>query len=183
MRVYVQICMAARRPNGIIYHMTTPVRMSGAIRIRRVTALCLSVSMLAQTGCFTYRNAGMTALRPGNTVHLTLSDEGRRHLEPLLGGPTRSLTGQMQELVGDTAVVLIDELETMQGELLSQRRGRMRIPLADVASVQVRTVDRRGTWTLVAVAATTFAAVIVTAIKRAKASGKSGPGGVPGPPE
>ncbi|MEO7360749.1 MAG: hypothetical protein ABI120_10490 [Gemmatimonadaceae bacterium] len=139
--------------------------------------------MFAQSACFTYRSAGMTALRPGNTVRMTLSDDGRQRLEPLLGGPTRSLTGQMQELVGDTAIVLIDELENMRGDLLSQSRSRVRIPLADVASVQLRTVDRRGTWTLVAVAATTFAAVIVTAIKRAKASGKSGHGGVPGPPE
>lgn len=166
-----------------MYGMTTPDRASYAARVRRATALCLAATLLGQSACFTYRSTGMMGLRPGNTVRMTLTDEGRQRLEPQLGGPTRSIAGQMQEMVGDTAVVLIDELETMQGDMLTQRRGRMRIPLADVASVQVRTVDRRRTWTLAAVAGATFVGVIVAAIKRARSSGKSSSGPGTGPPE
>jgi hypothetical protein len=166
-----------------MYDMTNPERASAAVCIRRVTASCLTASLLAQSACFTYHSAAITTLRPGDTVHMMLTDEGRQRLEALLGGPTRSLTGQTQEVKADTAVVLIDELETMQGDLLQQRRGRVRIPLADVASVQVRTVDRRGTWTLVAVAAATFTAVIVAAIRRAGASGKASSVTGTGPPE
>ncbi len=166
-----------------MYGMTPHDRAASAAHVRRATALCLSASLLGQSACFTYRSTSTTGLRPGNTVHMTLTDEGRQRLEPLLGGPTRSLAGQMQEVIGDTAVLLIDELETMQGDMLTQRRGRLRIPLADVASVQVRTVDRRRTWTLVAAAGATFAGVIIAALRRASSSGKSSRGPGTGPPE
>ncbi len=151
---------------------------------RRVVALLLPASMLAQSACFSYRPAVAEGLRSGSTVQIELTTEGRQHLEPILGAPTRSLTGEVQELVGDSvAVVLIEELLTLDGESLTWRRGRVSILLADVASIHERTLNKRKSWTLVAVAVAVFTVVIVAAIRHAGSSGSSKPGGGGGPPE
>ncbi len=140
--------------------------------------------MLAQSACFAYRPAVASGLRGGSTVQIELTREGRQNLESLLGAPTRSLTGEVEELVGDSvAVVLIDELLTVDGESLTWRRGRLRIPLADVAWIHERTLNKRKSWTLVAVAGAVFTAVIIAAIRHAGSSGSSKGGGGTGPPE
>lgn len=151
---------------------------------RRAIALLLAASLPAQSACFSYRPAVASELRGGTTVQIELTREGRDHLEPLLGAPTRSLTGDVEELVGDSvAVVLIDELLTVNGESLTWRRGRIRILLADVASIQERTLNKRKSWTVVAVAAAVFTGVIIAAIRSAGSSGSSRGGGGAGPPE
>ncbi|MEO5589027.1 MAG: hypothetical protein ABIS03_05530 [Gemmatimonadaceae bacterium] len=151
---------------------------------RRAMALLLATSMLVQSACFSYRPAVASGLLAGSSVQFELTQEGRQHLEPLLGAPTRSLTGEVQELVADSvAVVLIDELLTVNGESVTWRRGRLPIQLADVASIHERTLNKRKSWTVVAVAAAVFTGVIIAAIRHAGSSGSSKRGGGGGPPE
>ncbi|MEP6609644.1 MAG: hypothetical protein ABJA83_13320 [Burkholderiaceae bacterium] len=151
---------------------------------RRAIALLLAASMLAQSACFSYRLAVASELRVGSTVQIELTQDGRQHLEPLLGASVRNMTGEVEELVGDSvAVVLIDELLTVEGESLTWRRGRVPILLGDVASIQERTLDKRKSWKLVAVAGAVFTGVIVAAIRHAGSSGSSKGGGGTGPPE
>ena len=146
--------------------------------------MLLAASILAQSACFSYRPAVASGLRGGSSVQIELTREGRQHLEPLLGAPTRSFTGQVQELVGDSvAVVLIDELLTVDGELLTWRRGRVPISFADVASIHERTLNTRKSWTLAAGAGAVFTGVIIAAIRRAGSSGSSRGGGGSGPPD
>ena len=169
--------------------MTTPSNLMRFVRctrptFRRGVAAILCSSLLAQSACFAYRPASAAGVSAGTSVRIELTDGGRVSLEPMLGARVRSLTGQIQEILRDSsAVVLIDQLQAMDGEMLTWRRGRISIPLRDVASVEERRIDRKRTWSFAAIAGATFIGVIVTAIKRAGSSGSASGGRGGGPPE
>ncbi len=146
--------------------------------------MIVATSLVAQTACFAYLPAPTSGIRAGTEVQLDLSGEGSIDLEPLLGPRVRSVAVQVQEVRGDSvAVVLIDEVVTADGDVLPWRRGRVSIPVRDVASVRVRTLDRRRTWTLVGVVSAVFTAVIITALRKAGSSGSTSRGPGSGPPE
>lgn len=152
--------------------------------LRRAVSVLAAGSLGLQTACFSYRPAGFTTIAPGRDVHIMLTPDGATELAPLLGPRVRQVSGQIQEVLGDTAsVVLLDEVTTADGDALPWRRGRVTVPSRAVASAEQRTLDRRKTRMFVGVVAVTFTAVIVAALKKAGYSGssRSGPGG--GPPE
>jgi hypothetical protein len=123
-------------------------------------------------------------LEPGREVQIGLSRDGSTELQPLLGPDVRRIDGQVQEMVGDTGVVvLVDAVVTGDGSVLAWRRGRVTVPVRSASSIVQQTLDRRRTRAFAVAATTTFVAVVVAAIRRAGYSGSSRSGPGSGPPE
>lgn len=164
--------------------MTAPLVVTQKTRYRRTVALATGAALFINTACFNYQHAAPSALRPTDDIRIGLTTEGTIELRPLLGPDVRQLNGQMQEIVGDSGiVVLIDDLVTTDGSTLPWRRGRITVPFRLTASIQQRTLDRRRTRALAISAGTIFVGVIIAAIKRAGYSGSSKSGPSSGPPE
>ena len=139
---------------------------------------------VALTGCFTYRSAGLMTMRPGAEVRVTLASGAAHELEQLLGPRVRGTSGQVQEVLGDSALVLLlDDITTSDGDVLPWRRGRVTLPTRLMAGVQQRTLDKRRTRTFIGAAVAAFTATVVTAIRRAGYSGSAAPSQGGGPPE
>lgn len=152
--------------------------------VRRATAAVVFGALSLQTACFSYRPLALSATRPGSDVRITLTTDGSTELEPVLGPKVRSVTGQVQEVLGDTAVVLLaDEVTTADGDALPWRRGRITLPQRAVASGELRALDRRKTRTFVVATVVTFVVVIAAALKKSGYSGSSRSGPGSGPPE
>lgn len=157
-------------------------RHSSTTRRPQHLLTCLLTAGLA--GCFSYKPAAFFAVRPGNEVRVTFAAGAGSELEQLLGPRVRAASGQVQEVLGDTAlVVLLDDITTSDGDQLPWRRGRMTLPSRLLASVQQRTLDRRRTRSFIAAAVVTFTATVVTAIRRAGYSGSAPPTQGGAPPE
>lgn len=151
---------------------------------RRVSVLAGAAAMLVNTACYSFQPAAPSVLTPSSDVQLRLTHDGSTQLQPLLGPDVRQLNGQLQEILGDSAVVvLLDDVMTAEGSTLPWRRGRITVPLRLTESVEQRTLDRRRTRTVAIAAAAVFVAVVTAAIKRAGYSGSSKGGAGSGPPE
>ncbi len=138
--------------------------------------------MVTLSACYHYQTAAFLGLRPGAEVRVEFAPESAGELAPILGPRVRMASGQIQEMLGDTAMVLlIDDITTVDGDVLPWRRGRVTLPSRLLRGAEQRTLDRRRTRTFVVAAVVTFTAVVIAAIRGAGYTGStsSSQGGAP----
>ncbi|MBU6366330.1 MAG: hypothetical protein KJT01_08990 [Gemmatimonadetes bacterium] len=156
----------------------------GALRGRLGAIAIVSALTGSQSACYRYQAAAFIAVRPGADVRVEFAPEMADAVTPLLGPKVRFATGQVQEMLGDTAmVVLLDDITTTDGDVLPWRRGRVTLPSRLLRGAEQRTLDRRRTRTSVVAAVVTFAAVVIAAIRGAGYTGSSSSSQGGAPPE
>jgi hypothetical protein len=102
------------------------------VRAAYVIASCLLA------GCYSFTPLATTTPEPGTRVSVTLTDEGGRELERTLGPEVFVVRGRYVSTADDKLDLSVTAVETKIGDVQSWSGETVNIPLADIASVDVR---------------------------------------------
>jgi hypothetical protein len=102
-----------------------------------VRAACLIVVCLL-AGCYNFTPLATATPEPATPVAVTLTDEGSRELERTLGPEIFILRGRYLSSVENGLVLSVNAVETKLGDVHHWSGEEVTVPLADVATVDVR---------------------------------------------
>lgn len=153
---------------------------SGPSPIRRGGALLALALLLPTAACYRYRTAPPAALTDGAQVRLRLTAAGGEALTPVAGLSLRELSGTVQGVLADSALVVMpSDVITVDGDELPWRRGTLTIPLRALGGSEQRTISRRRTAGVIGAMAAAFGGVVYYALR--SISGGGGSTVAPGP--
>jgi hypothetical protein len=134
---------------------------------RRACAAAVTVSLFAfSSGCYTYKRATPTQVRPGTEVSLSITDQGRVGLGDRMGSGVMRVNGSIVDPSDSTWVVRVSSIELLAGGKSHWSGEEIRLPRAYVGDVTTREFSRKKTWlaagvTIAAVAATVGAVSLI----------------------
>ena len=146
--------------------------------VRRATALIAAASLFLDTACYSYLPPVGGTLPVASELRIELTPEGTVALQPALGPRIRVVEGRLRSTDSDgTALVDVDQLTSMDGASAPfAGRDAVRVPRSAIARADVRTLDRKQSWTAAAIVGGIFLAAVITALikARSRASGDVG---------
>ncbi len=156
--------------------MTAP-RPLAATALRALAALLLP---LAAASCHAYRPTSLPDLHSGDRVRALLTQAQHEAFAEYLLGGDRLVEGTVVE--ADPAGVLLEVpvVTVAEGIRVDSYSQRLRIPAAGVADVELRSLDRGRTYSLVGVAAAALGGIVWNEFARRSRRGTTQP---PGPPQ
>lgn len=144
---------------------------------RTVTALVLSLSAAA---CHAYRPTSVPELHSGDRVRALLTQtQYEEFAEHLLGGD-RLVEGTVVEADPAGLLLEVPVVTVAEGIRVDSYSQRLRIPAAGVADVELRSLERSRTYSLVGVVAAALGGIVWYEFARRSRRGTAVP---PGPPE
>ena len=154
--------------------------------VRSAVAFTAAASLLFNTACYSYLPPAGGTLVAGSELQIELTAEGSVTLQPELGPRIRLLEGRLRSTESDGAALFdVDQLTSIDGTAaLFTGRGAVRIPRSAIARADVRTLDRKRSWTVAGVMGGIFLVAIITALikSRSRSNGDAGRIGA-SPPE
>lgn len=147
-------------------------------RLRRFTALIGAASIALQTACYSYLPAPGGRPGPDTEVMLELTGEGTQALQPVLGPRIRRIEGRVQSTEADGATLMtVDQVTSFDGVTLPfTGRDAVRVPSGMYLRADVRTLDKKRSWTAAGIIGTTFVVVVATALAKARSRNSGGQG-------
>jgi len=135
------------------------------MRRRNATAtftLMLAVSALSETACYGYNAADVSALRPAQTVHVTLSPEAAVALKQSIGPNASTLDGRVLAVEADHLRIALTQIVRTTGPEEFLQNEPIDVPLAGTSTVSVRRFD--GVRTILAVGGIIGTAIAAAAV-------------------
>ena len=131
--------------------------------------------------CFTYQPVRLTTVPERADVRLTLTPEGGRLLADAAGMRLAALTGLVERVEGDSAVMVRPvTVVTEQGDELPWRQGLLAIPSRAVARTEQRVMNKAKSRGVAVGIAAAFAGMVVYALRSIGRGGgatiQTGPG-------
>ena len=102
----------------------------------------LAVSVLSETACYGYDAAELGAVRPAQTVHMTLSPEAAVALRPAIGPNAATLDGRVLAVEPDHLRIALTQIVRTTGPEEFLHYEPIDVPLAGTSAVSVRKFDR-----------------------------------------
>lgn len=124
--------------------------------------LMLAVSVLSETACYGYNAADVSALRPAQTVHVTLSPEAAVALKPSIGPNATTLDGRVLTVEPDHLRIALTQIVRTTGPEEFLQYEPIDVPLAGTSTVSVRKFD--GVRTFLAVGGIIGSAIAAAAV-------------------
>ncbi len=136
----------------------------------------LAVSVLPETACYGYNAADVSALRPAQTVHVTLSPEAAVALKPAIGANATALDGRVLAVEPDHLRIALTQIARTIGPEEFLQYEPVDVPLAGTSTVSVRRFD--GVRTFLAVGGIIGSAIAAAAVAEQPtiATVRGGPG-------
>jgi hypothetical protein len=122
----------------------------------------MGLAMALNAGCYEYRPLYGTTPVPGQDVALDLSDQGRAALGEQLGGGVLRVEGTLHEIQDGQYVVGVGHVTTVGGGSATWDGEQVKIPVADVSQVGLRSLSRTRTALIAGAAAVGVVLFIVT---------------------
>lgn len=104
------------------------------------------------TGCYAYRPATLSDIRSGDQVDVLLTPAQHEELEASLLGSDRSLIGEVLEVGRDGLLMEVPLVTLESGIRVESLSQRLRIPTEGVADLEIRSLDKTRTYSLIGVA-------------------------------
>lgn len=98
--------------------------------------------LLLSAGCYEYREARVTDVRPDATVHVVLSAEAATALAVTIGPNATSIDGRVMSVDARTMRLAATEIARAVGPEEFLRNEPIDVPSAGALSISVRSVDR-----------------------------------------
>ena len=146
--------------------------------VRRLTPLLFAAAILSG-GCYTLQPI-TTAPPAGANIVVVLSSAGTDAVTSIVGPRATRITGDVRSANGEMIEIDISEVVTLDGQSYYLRGSTVSLGRNHMASVQMRSLDRRRT-VVVGVAVVFSAAAIIAGVRFAGggADGTGGGGGTP----
>ncbi len=132
-------------------------------------------------GCYTYRAADPAELQPSAEVRARLTPDEAVRLGSIVPVDQRFLEGTVVERNGDSLMLLVPVSSELRGVRIETLHQRVQLPVAGIASVDLKRLDRARTGLLIGGAAVAVAAATIAALNAGGSSERPNPG--PGPGE
>jgi len=142
----------------------------------RSLALMLAVSVLTETACYGYDAAELSAVRPAQTVHMTLSPEAAVALKPAIGPNAATLDGRVLAVEPDHVRIALTQIVRTTGPEEFLQYEPIDVPLAGTSIVSVRKFDRLRTFLAVGGIIGSAIAAAMVAEQPTIATVRGGPG-------
>jgi hypothetical protein len=136
-------------------------------RVRLRAAVTLALSSVT-SACYSYVPARPTALGRGEQAQVRLTLDGTRQVTSVLGDEVRVVRGVVQRFAPDSIVLLVNELQTLDGQTTTSTGTVVGIPMQHVADATRRVSSRYKTG--IAIGMAVGAAVVVYAVARPRGS-------------
>lgn len=139
-------------------------------------AITLFLPLLA-VGCHAYAASSLGEVRSGDRVRALLTQDQFDEFEEYLLGGDRRVEGTVVE--ADTAGMLVEVpvVTVERGIRLDSYHQRLRIPAPGIADLELQSLDRLRTWSLVGVAAAGLGVVVADQVLgRSRRKGDPTPG-------
>ena len=99
-------------------------------------------AMLAGTGCYEYQASSLSSVKPGESVHLVLNQEGAASLASSIGPNAASLDGKIIRTSPTEVTVAITQIVRTVGPEEFMKDEPLSVPAAGATSVTVRSLDK-----------------------------------------
>lgn len=142
----------------------------------RSLALMLAVSVLSETACYGYNAAEVSAVRPSQTVHVTLSPEAAVALKPAIGPNAATLDGRVLAVESDHLRIALTQIVRTTGPEEFLQYEPIDVPFAGASMVSVRKFDGVRTFLAVGGIIGSAIAAAVVAEQPTIATVRGGPG-------
>ena len=118
--------------------------------------------------CYTYTPLKATELREGEDIRVRVNSTYAKELEPLLGlQDARVVAGALIKNLPDTLIVEVPTVVQADiGNATQTLRQRVSIPRSELVDLEMRTLDRVRTGTVVAVATVGIGVLIVKSLRK-----------------
>lgn len=135
---------------------------------------------LLASGCHTYASSNLGAVSGGDRVRALLTQEQFVEFEEYLPGAGRRLEGTVLEADSSGMLLEVPVVTVERGIRLDSYHQRLRIPAPGIADLELQSLDRLRTYSLVGLAAAGVGAIVWDQALRGARRGGERP---PGPPE
>jgi hypothetical protein len=99
-------------------------------------------AMLAGTGCYEYHATSVSSVKPGQSVHLVLNQEGAASLTSSIGPNAASLDGKIIRTSPNEVVLAVTQIVRTAGPEEFMKDEPLSIPATGATSVTVRSLDK-----------------------------------------
>lgn len=130
-------------------------------------------------GCHAYASSNLEAVSSGDRVRALLTQEQFAEFEEHLPGAGRRIEGTVVEADSSGMLVEVPVVTVERGIRLDSYHQRLRIPARGIADLEMQSLDRLRTWSLVGLAA---AGVGVVVWDQVVGRSRRGAEPTPGPP-
>ena len=156
----------------------------GSSARRRAAGAAALAGLLCNTACYSYLPPPGGTLPAGGDVRVELTAEGSAALQSAIGPRIHLMEGRLRSMESDGAAMMdIDQVTSWEGAVADfTGRDAVRIPRAAIARADVRTLDRRRSWTAAGVMGGVFLVAVITALAKARSRASGDPGRLGGSP-
>jgi len=99
-------------------------------------------AMLAGTGCYEYRASPVASVKPGQSVHVVLNQDGAAALTSSIGPNAASLDGKILRVSADEVTIAVTQIVRIAGPEEFMKDEPLSFPLAGATSATVRSLDK-----------------------------------------
>lgn len=148
--------------------------------MRRSRIAIATLLPLLAGACHAYSSTTFGAVSAGDRVRALLTQEQFDEFEEHLLGGDRRVEGTVVEADGDGMLLEVPIATLERGIRLESYHQRLRVPASGVADLEIQSLDRLRTYTLVGLAAAGVGAIVWDQLLSGSRRRGDGP---PGPPE
>jgi hypothetical protein len=107
-----------------------------------LTLIMTVPAIVAGTGCYQYRDARLTDLRPDATVHVVLSSDASAALAPAIGPNATSIDGRVLSVDTRSMRLAATQIARVVGPEEFLRNEAIDVPAGGTLAISMRSVDR-----------------------------------------
>ena len=148
--------------------------------MKRSQVLFAALLPVLTGGCHAYASSNLGAVSSGDRVRALLTQEQFGEFEEYLLGGDRRVEGTVVEADSSGVLLEVPVVTVQRGIRLESYHQRLRIPAPGIADLEIQSLDRLRTYSLLGLGAAGVGAIVWDQVRARSRRGREGP---PGPPQ